>query len=156
MLENSVPFFAANPDKLQLFTDGGQIISTGAKSFSHEYRYTLNLIVTDYAEDIATLTVPLLAYLRNAQPELFENPARREDALKFEMDYNNNLTADISIEIKLTERVVAKETKDGEIRIDYAPEPLWEQSPERLRIYLQNTEQLIFGSKPPKTNKRAG
>lgn len=134
ILEQSLPFFATNPDKLQLFTDGGQIISTGAKSFSHEYRYTLNLIVTDYAEDITTLTIPLLAYLRDAQPELFENPTRREEALKFEIDYNNNQTADVSIEIKLTERVVAKENDKGEIVIDYAPEPLWEQfEPHKLK-----------------------
>lgn len=90
--------------------DGGQIVATGAASFSFEYRYTLNVVVTDYAGDIATLIVPMMAYLRTNQPEILENPQIRENAFKFQIDYNNNNTADISFEIQLTERVVSKKT----------------------------------------------
>ena len=83
ILEQSHPDFVKNPDHLQLYVDGGQIVSTGAASFSFEYRYTLNVVVTDYAGDIATLIVPMMAYLRTNQPEILENPQIRENAFKF-------------------------------------------------------------------------
>lgn len=142
ILEQSHPDFVKNPDHLQLYVDGGQIVATGAASFSFEYRYTLNVVVTDYAGDIATLIVPMMAYLRTNQPEILENPQIRENAFKFQVDYNNNNTADISFEIQLTERVVSK--KDGNnVQIHYAKEPVWEE-PTRVKVYLENWDSLIF------------
>ena len=111
--------------------DGGQIVATGAASFSFEYRYTLNVVVTDYAGDIATLIVPMMAYLRTNQPEILENPQIRENAFKFQVDYNNNNTADISFEIQLTERVIS------------AKEPVWDE-PTRVKVYLENWHSPIF------------
>ncbi|PRI59869.1 phage tail protein, partial [Haemophilus influenzae] len=114
----------------------------GAASFSFEYRYTLNVVVTDYAGDIATLIVPMMAYLRTNQPEILENPQIRENAFKFQIDYNNNNTADISFEIQLTERVVSK--KDGNnVQIHYAKEPVWDE-PNRVKVYLENRDSPIF------------
>ncbi|HHF3589484.1 TPA: phage tail protein, partial [Haemophilus influenzae] len=45
ILEQSHPDFVKNPDHLQLYVDSGQIVATGAASFSFEYRYTLNVVV---------------------------------------------------------------------------------------------------------------
>nr|DAS40033.1 MAG TPA: tail completion protein [Caudoviricetes sp.] len=142
ILEQSHQDFVKNPDRLQLYVDGGQVIATGAPSFSFEYRYTLNVIATDYAGDIAALIVPMIAYLRTNQPEIFENPQMRENAFKFQVDYNNNDTADISFEIKLTERVVSK--KDGDsVQIHYAKEPTLNE-PNQVKVYLENWDNLIF------------
>lgn len=147
ILEQSHPDFVKNPDHLQLYVDGGQIVATGATSFSFEYRYTLNVVVTDYAGDIAALIVPMLAYLRTNQPEIFENPQIRENAFKFQVDYNNNHTADISFEIQLTERVISK--KEGNnVQIHYAKEPTaqeWERLG-KISVYLGEItdENLIF------------
>ncbi|OOF59354.1 phage tail protein [Rodentibacter myodis] len=142
ILEQSHADFINNPDRLQLYVDGGQIIATGSHSFSFEYRYTLNVVVTDYAGDIAALVVPIIAYLRTNQPEIFENPARRENAFKFEVDYNNNNTADISFEIQLTERVVSKNEVEG-VQIRYAKEPVLDEA-RRVKVYLQDWDNLIF------------
>lgn len=141
ILEQSIPDFVKNPDRLQLYVDGGQVVATAAESFSFEYRYTLNIIVTDFSQDIASLIVPIIAYLRINQPEIFENPQRRENAFKFQVDYNNNNTADISFEIMLTERVVAKQTAD-EVKMHYAKEPVWDNP--KVKIYLENENNLIF------------
>ena len=72
ILEQSHQDFVKNPDRLQLYVDGGQVVATGSTSLSFEYRYTLNIIITDFAFDIASLIVPINAYLRKNQPELFE------------------------------------------------------------------------------------
>ena len=45
VIEQSNPEFINNPERLQLFVDQGQIISTGTASLSFEYRYTLNVII---------------------------------------------------------------------------------------------------------------
>lgn len=147
ILEQSHQDFVKNPDRLQLYVDGGQVVATGSTSLSFEYRYTLNIIITDFAFDIASLIVPINAYLRKNQPELFENPQRRENAFKFQMDYNNNNTADVSFEIQLTERVVAKQVGEN-VQMTYATEPT---APEletlgKMRVYLGEIEEdnLIF------------
>lgn len=131
VIEQSNPEFIRNPERLQLFVDQGQIISTGTASLSFEYRYNLHIIITDYADDIARIIVPLLAYIKTNQPELFENPQRRENGIKYELDYNNNDTMDLLIDIQLTERVVT--TQQGEnTNIKYAPEPVWDK--ERVKL----------------------
>ncbi|WP_424406498.1 phage tail protein [Pasteurella sp. PK-2025] len=145
VIEQSNPVFKSNPDSLQVFIDQGQIISTGANSLSFEYQYTLNVIITDYAEDIAKIIVPVLAYLKVNQPEIFENPQRREGAFKFITDFNNNNTLDLSLEIKLTERVVQKNSVKGEIDLKYAAEPTWNESEltaEDLKVIFENN--VIF------------
>lgn len=142
IFEQSHPDFVKNPDHLQLYVDGGQIVATGSASLSFEYRYTLNVIVTDYAGDITALIVPMMAYLRTNQPEILENPDLREKAFKFQVDYNNHNTADISFEIQLTERVVAKKDSDN-VQIHYAKEPVWDE-PARVKVYLENMDNLIF------------
>ncbi|WP_032092103.1 phage tail protein [Necropsobacter rosorum] len=145
IIEQSYPDFEANPDRLQLYIDNGQIIATGAGGLSFEYRYTLNIIATDFKDDLAQLIVPIEAYLRTNQPEIFENPQKREGVFKFVMDYNNNDTVDVSFEIQMTERVVTTKTDNlNEIKLQYAPEPVWNQ--ERVRVYLETEDNLIFDS----------
>ncbi|OBW97160.1 phage tail protein [Gallibacterium anatis] len=146
VLEKSYPDFVANPDRLQLFVDNGRIIATGGNSLSFEYRYTLDIIATDFADDLARLIVPIEAYLKTNQPELFENPKRREDGFSFEVDYNNNNTLDVAFKIQLTERVVAKQIGENELNLEYAPEPqcLDDQMLEQWQVYLK--KQLIFES----------
>ena len=90
--------------------------------------------------------MPVLAYLRVNQPELFENPQRRANGFKFITDYNNNDTLDLSLEIQLTERVVQKTNTDGDVILQYAPEPTWDE-PESIRVYLETEENLILESK---------
>ncbi|WP_303013613.1 phage tail protein, partial [Rodentibacter pneumotropicus] len=92
-----------------------------------------------------SLVVPMIAYLRTNQPEIFENPQLRENSFKFQVDYNNNDTADISFEIKLTERVISK--KDGDsVQLNYAKEPVLED-PRLVKVYLQTWDNLIFEGK---------
>ncbi len=50
--------------------DNGSIASTLATSLSFEKRYTLNVIVTDFTGDFDLLIVPVLAWLRENQPDI--------------------------------------------------------------------------------------
>lgn len=142
VLEQSDPFFIKNPDKLQLWIEDGKIVRTGTENLSFYYQYSLNIVVTDYPDNIAKLTVPILSYLQINQPELF-NPSLRESAVKFTPDFNNNHTADIHFEISpITERVLVTDKKDGSVLIDYLPEPVWDK--ERVRVYFETWEEENF------------
>ncbi|MDU3078676.1 MAG: phage tail protein, partial [Mixta calida] len=76
-LTNSVPLLARNPDSLNMFIDSGRIVSTLASSLSFEYQYQLNLVITDYADDIDLVMVPVLAWLRENQPDIMATEEKR-------------------------------------------------------------------------------
>ncbi|CNL62764.1 phage tail protein [Yersinia aldovae] len=119
----AVPYIKQNPHCLHVFIDKGAIIATLAPSLSFEYQYTLNLVVTDYADSLDLIVVPILHWLRTNQPDMMANPDKRQDCFTFGVDYLDNEVRDISIDIKLTERVIVKE-QDGTLNVTHLDEPV--------------------------------
>ncbi|WP_058973328.1 phage tail protein [Type-D symbiont of Plautia stali] len=121
-LNKSVPYVAENPDRLHLFVDSGQLVATSAASLSWEYRYTLNIVITDFTGDQNLLMAPVMFWLRENQPDALQNSDQREKLFSFEVDILGNDRCDISMDLKLTERVVAT-TVDGKTRVEALQEP---------------------------------
>ncbi|AVO55735.1 phage tail protein [Pseudomonas mendocina] len=117
------PKLAQNPERLLVFIDQGNIRSTAAPGLSFEYRYTLNIIITDYAGHPDNIAIPLLAWLRRNQPDLLENLERGKDAIAFEADILANDLVDLSITLPLTERVIVKRLPDDSLEVTHPPEP---------------------------------
>lgn len=122
-LTAAVPDLAQNPEKLHIFVDEGNVVATGAKTLSFEYQYTLTLIVTDFAGSADAITVPVLAWLRANQPELFFNPDRRANGVRFEADILNHSTVDLAFKLALTERVTVRVADVG-YEVTHHPEPV--------------------------------
>ncbi len=122
-IEAALPELKRNPDRLLVFIDEGGIRCTSAASLSFEYTYTLNLVVTDYAQHADTLMVPVLAWVAKNQPELLANPERQRDGIRFEADLLNKQSMDLSIHITLTERVIVRTAPDGGITAEHVGEP---------------------------------
>lgn len=124
----AVPDLAANPDKFLVFVDEGAIAASGTKSLSFEYRYTLNLILMDYAGDSNTIMIALLAWVKRHQPELVHNFDKQKSAITFEVDHLNNTTCDLSIKLDLTEAVKVTTDADGKHTAVHQGEPVpeWE------------------------------
>ncbi|MBP2850529.1 phage tail protein [Dickeya oryzae] len=121
-LTSTVIHLRENPECLHLFVDEGAVISTLAPSLSWEYRYTLNVIVTDYAGDPNLLMAPILSWLRDNQPDIMANPENREKGFTFEVDILNHTACDISINLKLTERIQVR-ADNGHQVVEALPEP---------------------------------
>jgi hypothetical protein len=121
-LNKSVPYVADNPDRLHLFVDSGQLVATSAASLSWEYRYTLNVVITDFTGDQNLLMAPVLLWLRENQPDALQNSEAREKLFSFEVDILANDRCDISMDLKLTERVIAT-VENGKAHIEAMPEP---------------------------------
>lgn len=112
-LLNNNRFLIEHPDRLHTFIDEGKIVSTTAKSLSFEYQYTLNIVITDYSDSIDSIMVPLVAWIYIHQQEAWGNGELREDALNYEVDHHSNKAFDISLNIKLSERIITREGESG-------------------------------------------
>ncbi|SFX90434.1 phage tail protein [Pantoea ananatis] len=121
-LNKAVEYVRANPDRLHLFVDSGASVATSAASVSWEYRYTLNAVITDFTGDQNLLMAAVMYWLRTNQPDALQNPAERDRLFTFEVDILGNGACDISINLKLTERVIAEEV-DGVTVVRAVPEP---------------------------------
>ena len=97
-------------------------MANATASLSFEYRFRLNLIVTDYAGDADAIMVALIVCLKVHQLDLLANKERRKHGIAFEVDFNNHETVGISIKLDLTERVVVKRGDAGRRDIQHLSE----------------------------------
>ncbi|WP_211471705.1 phage tail protein [Collimonas humicola] len=112
-----------NPEKLLIFADGGNTVATGTTSLSFEYRYKLNIIITDYAGSEDALMVPLLAWVQVHQRDLLDNADLRKTGIGFNVDFNNAESIDLEITLALTERVIVKQAGAGRLEVVHLAEP---------------------------------
>lgn len=117
----AVPELRQNPERLHLLVDHGQIQCTPAgASLSYEYRYELTLLITDLAASVDAVILPLLAWCRDHQPELFS--FRSKDGIGLRYEPLNHDSGDLEITLSLTERVTVTEV-DGGYQLDHPEEP---------------------------------
>ena len=112
-----------NPDKLLIFADSGNTVATGTASLSFEYRYKLNIIITDYSGSEDAIMVPLLAWVHVHQRDLLDNAELRKTGIGFDIDFNNHESVDIAITLALSERVIVKQAGAGRLEVIHMAEP---------------------------------
>lgn len=110
LLVRAVPALAADPSKLAIFVDRGRI---GARmgNLSFEYRYSVNLVLMDYAGDQDAVIVPIIAWIAEHQPELLQR--QDSEPFGFESEWLAQDKQDLSITIDLTERVAVQRVAGG-------------------------------------------
>jgi len=118
----AMPELARDAERLLVFVDAGSLVSTFAPGPAFQYSYTLNLVITDMAEDPDRLMFHLTEWIRAEQPELMANAARREE-VRFEVDVLANDKFDVSIKLPATERVIVARDADGQLQFTNPPEP---------------------------------
>ncbi|HDL8286118.1 TPA: phage tail protein [Yersinia enterocolitica] len=135
-LTDSLQLFQTNPERLKMFVDGGRIVSTLAPSLSFENQYTLTLFIEDFPDDVDYLFVPILAWLREHQPDIMATEEKRRTGFIHKVDVMSDVLSDIRIDLQLTERAIVKEV-DGALHVDHALEPAWPGTPTRpAEIYF--------------------
>jgi len=106
LLLAKVPALQENPDLLSMFIDKGKVVSRATGSLSFQYRYTLNLVVQDYAGDVDALILPILFWIQREEPELLERAPH--EPLTYESEILDAASADVSIYLELSERVLVE------------------------------------------------
>ena len=114
------PSLARDPERLLMFVDRGNARSFMTPDESFETRYTLNIIITDFAADPSSLMIAILSWLRINQPDLLVPP---NQAFQFEVDILDNGLVDLSLNLDLTEQVATIRRADGGFDMEYLPEP---------------------------------
>lgn len=122
-LMEAVLEFRNDPDKLKLYVEHGNIVSTLAPSLSHEYQYTLSVTVINFGGSVDLVMVPILSWLRRHQHDGMANPELRQEAFRFEVDILSNESCDIEIALRLTERTVVTESEPGLLTVRHVDEP---------------------------------
>lgn len=137
-LETWVPDLKQNPDKLHLFIERGRIACRYGKSLSWLYKYTLQLIITDFAESPDVLVVPLLIWISEHQPNLLLSPETIDQVVNFEAEVLNHEKVDIALTLELSERVIVTPADPG-YRCDHVDEPPLPNlsGPRHWAIYLK-------------------
>lgn len=120
LLLATVPGLKEHPENLSMFIDKGRIAARLTGSLSFEYRYSVNVVVQDYAGDVDALFVPLLAWVADQQPDLLERD--QQEPFSFESEILDGDVADVSIDLELTERVKVTLTPGGPV-VTHLDEP---------------------------------
>ena len=121
-LIDAIPQLNANPERLQMSVGGGNIDARQASSLSFEKRYALNVKVSGFTGDSEGFFVPVLAWLRENQPDIFTLDEGRKNGYTFAIVLNDDDTMDITISVQLTERILVS-LEQGALHATYSPEP---------------------------------
>ena len=138
----AVPRYKNEPAQVIVMTDGGEIISTGTDSLSHEMHYTALVWVLGLSEHPDTVLVPVLAWHKAQQAELYASPGKTPGAFKFHTQLlDDTRCIDLHLRLKISERViVAIDHATGLVTTSHhAPEPLpigYSTKPERWQLDL--------------------
>lgn len=117
-----LPNLKAHPDRLQIYVEGGQIVTRQSRTLSFTYAYTLKVGIWEFAGNADTIMVPILAWIEREQPQLL----RRSDSqpFTFEAELLDSEASDILISIDLTENVLVLPREDGSgYDLDHPLEP---------------------------------
>lgn len=119
----AVPDLRKNPDKFLVFIDEGKVSARNTESLSFEYQYQCNLILLDFAGDVSAVMLAVLTWAKTNQPDLLDNPKKRENGISFDADRLNNKTVDLAIKLDLSEDVKVTVDAQGKRTITHQAEP---------------------------------
>lgn len=116
-----LPELATDPDRLRLWIDKGRVRTRQTASFAFELAYTLNIVVIDWTHPPVIIFAILNDWLRRFQPSLVASQAA--EGYSFEADIMTNEAIDLSIDLALTEAVVAVRNDAGGWDMQIVEEP---------------------------------
>lgn len=117
-VQKHLPELAQNPDKLTMFVTNGQIIASKG-TLSHETKYRLSIMITDFVGNIDVLNAVVIAWLQEENPQIIGPGATTPTDYSFEVELLSNNTCDILIELNLTERTTVLTDELGNIVIGH-------------------------------------
>jgi len=119
-LQDALPEFRREPGRLKVWIEDGSGLSRQTGTLAFAFRYRLHLLMEEVASDIALVALPIFRWLRVNQPELLAPGAA---GFAFDADVLDNGSADILIQLDLTENVTVAPREEGGWALDYLPEP---------------------------------
>jgi len=116
----ALPELRAQPDRVRLWVDRGAAQSRQTASFSFAFSFRLNVLLVELRSDISVVALAIFNWLQVNQPALL---APHADGFIFDVDILDNSTADVLVQIDLTQNVAVTPQDGGDFRLEYLPEP---------------------------------
>ncbi|MBX9816260.1 MAG: hypothetical protein A4S12_07045 [Proteobacteria bacterium SG_bin5] len=112
-LQAALPALRVDPDRLAVFVDKGRTVARLTPALGYELRYECSLWLPEFVGGIDTVMVPLLLWLREHQPDLFQRFDRDDEAIVFAADILDPDRTNLLIRFELTEAVQLAARGDG-------------------------------------------
>lgn len=116
----AIPEIATEPARLIMWIDQGSATGTLTADESFEMRFRLNITIIEMTTDIALLMLAVQHWCRVNQPNLLVPKAT---AITFDADILDNMSADLTAQIDLTQSVNVVAAPDGSRTLEYLAEP---------------------------------
>lgn len=115
----ALPELARSRENLRIWIERGQGRCQGTKTGAFGFSFQANVLVVEMTSDIAILAHAIFRWLRVNQPDLL-TPGR--EGFAFDADILDNGSADVLIQIQLTQNVTVAAVEGGHT-LAYIPEP---------------------------------
>jgi P2 phage tail completion protein R (GpR) len=122
-LLRAVPGLKDHPQKLHTYVDDGQIAMSVGEKLSYVYRYKLTVVIEDFSAESHNIFVPLLAWLSQYQPDIFDDNGA---GLSTNIDILDNDKGNFEFSIALWEIALVNQTSDGGWAVSYPTPPKFE------------------------------
>jgi hypothetical protein len=101
-----LPELAQDPQALKIWLDKGSVIArTAPGRLAWEYRYSISLLLLDFAGDQDRIFAAVIQWVAVEQPDLLMPPAGVENAIRFQADIVDDVRADVLVELEVSESV---------------------------------------------------
>ena len=121
-LLKTLPSLAASPQSLEVTVGGGIVVTTMATSLSYEKVYPLTVHIKAFKEDINALLVPIVAWLRDNQPDIMSRGEAQKSGFSWLSEAGQDGGQNITVTLQLTERTLVTES-DEALHATDLPEP---------------------------------
>lgn len=116
----AIPELAQSPENLRIWIERGAGRCQGTPTDAFGFTFQANVLIVEMSADLAVLAHAIFRWLRVNQPELL-TPGR--DGFTFDADILDNKTADVLLQIQLTQNVTVAPREAGGFNLAYLPEP---------------------------------
>lgn len=116
----AIPEFRTNPERLTIWVENGEGISRMTQTLAFGFTYRLNVLLVECTTDIAVVALAVFRWLRINQPDLMVPGAK---GFGFDADILDNGSADIQLQLDLTEQITVQAAAGGGYDLEYLEEP---------------------------------
>ncbi|MGW8201900.1 phage tail protein [Sphingomonas bisphenolicum] len=118
-IADALPELKRSPENLRIWIERGAGRCQGTKTDAFGFAFQANVLIVEMTSDIAVLSHAVFSWLRVNQPDLL-TPGK--DGFSFDADILDNGSADVLLQIQLTQNVTVAAKDGGGFNLAYLPE----------------------------------
>lgn len=118
-IATALPELERSPENLRIWIEQGAGRCQGTATDAFGFSFQANVLIVEMASEIAVLAHAIFRWLRVNQPDLL-TPGR--EGFSFDADILNNGSADVLLQLQLTQNVTVAPKEGGGFALAYLPE----------------------------------